>query len=198
MVEKANIPPGSFLRWAAGLYLVLASSGVLWLGAQKGTISLGLFISPEGWLADLGLGLAAAALLIAVWQAGVHFLRSARELERAVLELLGPLEQSEVVTLALLSGFAEELFFRGALQGEFGWLAAAVLFGLLHIGPGKAFRLWTLFALIAGFLLGVLVVWRGALLAPIIAHVVVNGVGLFRISRMERPGHENADQALLD
>jgi len=54
------------------------------------------------------------------------------------------------VALAVLSGFAEELFFRGAVQGAFGWLPATLAFAVLHSGPGKAFRLWILFAAIAG------------------------------------------------
>ena len=57
-----------------------------------------------------------------------------------------------------------------------------MLFGLLHSGPGKAFRLWTLFAVVAGALLGGLMVWRGNLLGPVVGHVLVNAVNLRRLA----------------
>jgi uncharacterized protein len=87
------------------------------------------------------------------------------------------------VGLALLSGFAEELFFRGAVQGSLGlWLGTAI-FALVHTGPHRSFRLWTAFAAVAGLLFGGLFAWRGSLLAPIAAHVLVNAVNLRELSR---------------
>jgi len=88
------------------------------------------------------------------------------------------MERHEIVALALLSGFAEELFFRGAVQGAWGWFPATVLFTLLHTGPGSTYKAWTAFAGVAGLALAGLMLWRGNLLAPILAHVVVNAVNL--------------------
>ncbi len=105
----------------------------------------------------------------------------ARELERQLGKLLGPLQPAEVVALALLSGFAEELFFRGAMQASWGFLITTALFALIHTGPGPAYRLWTLFAAVAGLVLGGLMLWRECLLAPVVAHVLVNGVNLGRL-----------------
>ncbi len=96
--------------------------------------------------------------------------------------MLGPLTASEAFGLALLSGFAEELFFRGAVQGQWGFVPATILFALLHSGPGRAFRFWTLFAALAGLLFGGLMVWRGNLLAPVLGHFLVNGVNLRRLA----------------
>jgi len=110
----------------------------------------------------------------------------ARELEGTIAETLGPLTTTEVVALALLSGFAEEVFFRGAIQSAWGPIIATALFALLHMGPGREFRLWTVFALVAGAAFGGLMVWRQTLLAPVLAHIAVNLVGLARIRR-KRP-----------
>lgn len=178
------MPPGAFLRWGASVYLGLAVGAVVWLGLRDGVVSASLFFRPESWLADLGLGLAAAALLAGGWQLGLVFLESARKLERLVAATVGRLAPSEAVVLALLSGFSEELFFRGAVQSQWGLVPATLLFAVLHLGPGREFRLWTLFALVAGALLGALVWWRATLLAAIVAHVVVNAVGLLRLRRM--------------
>lgn len=84
--------------------------------------------------------------------------------------------------MALLSGFAEELLFRGAIQGSLGIWVATILFALLHSGPGGSFRLWPVFALVAGALFGALVLWRGNLLAAIVAHAVVNAINLGRLA----------------
>ena len=100
---------------------------------------------------------------------------------------LGPLSVSNAVLLALVSGFAEEVFFRGALQPRVGWLLASLLFGCVHFVPRREFLPWTGFAIGAGLLFGALFVWTGNLLAPVTAHVVVNGVNLPRLVRRYGP-----------
>jgi membrane protease YdiL (CAAX protease family) len=174
--------PGRLYRYAWGLYMALALAGSLWIGLRQGIIPLSLFVNPESWWVDLGLGLAAGALLLAAWWGAEKVFPLARELGEKLAAILGPVSTMDAVALALLSGFAEELFFRGAVQTAWGWLAATVLFALLHSGPGPAFRFWTLFALAAGALLGGLMVWRGNLLGPIVGHVLVNAVNLRRLA----------------
>jgi membrane protease YdiL (CAAX protease family) len=177
------------LAWI--FYMVLALLGALWLGLRQGRIGLDLFVDLDSWWLDAVIGLAAGGLLIAVWLLARQVLPGARDLEAELAELLGPLKTSEVVGLALLSGFAEELFFRGAVQGAWGWVPATLLFAVLHAGPGSSYRIWTGFAAVAGVVLAGLMIWRGNLLAPVITHVVVNGVNLDRLTRLpmacERP-----------
>lgn len=183
---------GRFYRLAWGLYLAMALAGVVWIGLRERIIPLGLFIDPRRWWLDLLLGLGAAALLLGLWAVAGRVFPLARDLEAQITELLGPLTRSEAVGLAVLSGFAEELFFRGAVQGTIpgtgGWLVASVVFGLVHTGPGRVFRLWTLFALAAGFLLGGLMAWRGNLLGPVFAHFLVNAVSLSRLAAQGESG----------
>jgi len=182
--ESPIIPlaPGRLYRFAWSLYLFMALAGVLWIGVRQGRIPLTLFVDPGRWWLDLGLGLGAGLLLLALWWVAERVFSLARELEARLANVLGPLTVSEALGLALLSGFAEEVFFRGAAQGTLGWAAATILFGLLHSGPGKAFRLWTVFALLAGLILGGLMVWRGNLLGPFVGHFVVNAVNLRRLA----------------
>lgn len=165
-------------------YLVLAVGGLVWIGLQRGQIDHAIFVRPDVWWTDIGIGLVAGCLLLLVWMIVRQMLPAARRLEAELAEILGPLRTSEIVALALLSGFAEELFFRGAMQGAWGWLPATVVFALLHAGPGHTFRLWTAFAAVAGLTMAGLMIWRGNLLAPVITHVVVNGVNLGRLSRL--------------
>lgn len=180
--QPLSLGAGRLYRFAWGLYLFMALAGVLWIGVREGKISLSLFLDPAHWWLDFALGLGAGLLLLAVWWAAERLIPLASELEERLAGMLGPITPSEAVGLALLSGFAEELFFRGAVQGTFGWAGATILFGLLHSGPGRAFRLWTVFALLAGLVLGGLMAWRGNLLGPVLGHFVVNAVNLRRLA----------------
>ena len=175
--------PGRLYRLAWGIYLALALGGIVWIGMRRGVIPLSLFFDPHAWWLDLLLGAGAAVLLLGVWIGAERAFPLARELNSQLITALGPLQPAEVLGLALLSGIAEELFFRGAVQGSVGWLPATLAFAVLHSGPGKAFRLWTLFAAIAGLVFAGLMVWRGNLLAPIWGHFLVNAVNLGRLAR---------------
>lgn len=176
------------LRIAFVFYLVLALAGALLLGwLLGGPLPLAVFLLPERFAIDLALGLATAALLAGAWEVGRHHLAVAAELEARLGELIAGLRWDEALALALLSGLAEETFFRGAIQQGVGWIAATLLFALLHSGPSPALRLWGLFALIAGALFGGLVLWRGTLAPAVVAHVAVNAMNLLRLSRIRRP-----------
>ena len=182
-------PSGARLYRAAWLiYLVLAIAGALWLGIarrEEGGLGLETFVSPATWGRDLAWGVGAGLLLVALWEVGRRTLERARELERSIAEILSGLSPSDALGLALLSGFAEELFFRGAVQETWGLAVATLLFAVLHSGPGRAFLLWTLFAAGAGLVFGLLAQELGSLLPPIVAHVVVNAVNLTRLARAE-------------
>lgn len=175
--------PGRLYRLGWIVYLGMAIGGVLWIGIrERAPIPLGLFVDPRQWWLDALLGLGAGALLLGLWRGAEGMSPLARRLQEQLSAILGTLTGSEAIALALLSGFAEELFFRGAVQGQWGWLPATVLFALLHTGPGRHFRLWTLFAALAGALFGGLMLWRGNLLAPVLGHILVNGVNLRRLA----------------
>ena len=101
-----------------------------------------------------------------------------------VAATLGSLSVPNALLLALASGLGEELFFRGALQPRVGWLVSSLLFGAVHFVPRRDMLPWTGFALAMGGVLGGLFAWTGNLVAPIVAHVVVNGLNLpFLVSR---------------
>ncbi len=163
------------LAW--GFYLILALAGIAWMG-WRGDLGWRAFLSPASWLRDLGAGLMAGAGLVAVWRIAGRYVAAAQRLERRLAELLGDVRRDEILGLALMSGIAEETFFRGGVQGSWGWLWATALFAVLHTGPGPSFRMWTLFAAIAGLVFAGLTEWTGNLLAPVVAHVVVNGINL--------------------
>ena len=175
------------------VYLVLAIGGAVWMGLARGGLALDQLLSPARWPRELAAGAATGLALVGLWELGRHTLGLARELERVLADVLSGLPTADALALALISAFAEELFFRGAVQGSLGIAVATVLFALLHTGPGRAFWLWTVFAAVAGLAFGLLVRHFGTLLAPMTAHLVVNAVNLTRISRVRPESSEGPD-----
>jgi membrane protease YdiL (CAAX protease family) len=177
--DPARTGAGLF-RLAAWVYLVLAVFGVGWIGVRHQGVPLALFLpAPPYWI-DPCLGVAGATVPVLLWRAASG-LRLARQLEARLRERLGALTSAEVYGLALLSGVAEEVFFRGAMQPAWGYVPATLLFAALHSGRGREMILWAFSALVAGALLGAIMLSRGTLFAPILCHALVNAVQLRRL-----------------
>jgi membrane protease YdiL (CAAX protease family) len=119
---------------------------------------------------------------------------------RAIAEELAPrlvdgADRGSLLLVSVFSGVGEEVFFRGAVQQEFGLLVASVLFGVVHVGPDRRYLVWTAWAVLAGFLFGVLYDFTGGLLAPILAHAAHNAATLLLWKRSRkgvRDPRENA------
>lgn len=133
--------------------------------------------------------------LIIDWNAGIHLSERAKELEQSLREMESSAEKVSqiilstktagglivnILTVALLTGFSEELFFRGALQRIFVsiqlnrhfavWLAAFV-FSLMH------FQFFGFVPrLLLGAFFGYLYLWNGSIWINAIAHAINNGI----------------------
>jgi membrane protease YdiL (CAAX protease family) len=174
------------LRLAVIVYGLLTAIALAWNGwAGRPFAYLDAVAAARGidWGRDLALGLATAVGVIAISQWITARTRWGAELAAELARALGPLTRFECAALAALSGFAEEVFFRGALQPRLGWLGASVLFGLAHFAPRRELWPWTGFALVAGGLLGGLFAATGNLVAPIAAHAAINAVNLRLLTR---------------
>jgi membrane protease YdiL (CAAX protease family) len=181
-VKREAVPRIYNLAWF--FYLLLAATAVVWIGMRRnGAIDGALFFDAGRWPIDLGLGLASGLFLVGLWELVGRRFASARRFEELLGGILGPLDTSQAIGLALLSGFAEELFFRGAVQDAWGFWIASALFAALHTGRQQGLWVWTVFALLAGLLFGGLVLLAGNLLPAIVAHVVVNAINLRRLAR---------------
>lgn len=131
-----------------------------------------------GPLPSLVLGVLVASLTVGLTRVLTERTAWARALRvefRAILRGAGPLD---VALLALASGTAEELFFRGALQPWLGLLVASLAFGLVHLGPSRVFWPWTAWALVMGLVLGALTWATGSVVGAIVAHVAINWLNL--------------------
>ena len=110
----------------------------------------------------------------------------AESLAQWMSSFLGPITWREAFLLALLSGFAEEMLFRGALQPTFGLIPTTIVFGLVHWPPRKELRPWTALTMVLGLFLGIATEVSGHLTAAIVAHFVINFVNLTEIGKMSR------------
>lgn len=185
--------------------LVAAAGLASWTGCPS------LFQLPPS--AGLLGGSVAAAVAFAAFVVGggraleaVPWYRSMAEFLKRLLtsdDMLGPhLDAQRALVLAFYSSVGEEALFRGFVQPwliqqagalvEPGSLAAVVLgvvgaslvFGLLHFPVVKELVPWTVFAVVAGFAFGALAAWSGSLLAPVVAHLLINWLNLKRLSEL--------------
>ncbi len=178
---------GRLLRLAGVFYGLLLAAAWLWRSVGYGEPLL--YASPEAAargidpLRDGAVGLLAGLALVAVSRLWTNRTRSGRALADALSSLLGRLSLAQVGVLAALSGVAEEAFFRGALQPRVGLLVASLLFGLAHYVPRRPLVAWAPATLLAGLALGGLFAWTGNLVAPALAHAVVNALNLHWLGR---------------
>lgn len=185
---ETNLTPRS-VNLAAVFYGLMVVAAALWNGLRGRNMS---------WLGEapaegIALGVAAAALTFALG-IGVYWLIP---LMRRLAEELAPMVVDgarirDLMLVSVFSGVGEEALFRGAVQPEFGLVAAAVAFGVLHVGPDRRYLLWTAWALLAGFLFGGLYAVTGGLLAPIIAHTLHNAA-TFALWKRHRQRGKGAD-----
>jgi hypothetical protein len=168
------------MRLVLSFYGLMAVAAVVWRLAADGAMpwSEGPTerVLPITW--RVGSGVAAGLLLVWVSREFTARSEAGRALARELGRLVGPLGAVRASLLAAASGLGEELLFRGALQPRVGWLAATLLFAAAHFVPTPKLRSWALFALLAGALFGALFAWSGDLLAPVLAHALVNGLNL--------------------
>lgn len=185
---KGNVPPQgtrpySQVTLVSAAYLVLLAIAILWSFLRGGRHPFGAagsdYLEPF-WSASIG---ATAGLLVAlVSRLSLSWFPRVQLLEEEFARILGPLSNTEIVVLAVLSSVAEEAFFRGAMQPTLGYVPTALIFGLLHVGPARIYLLWTVMAVVMGFALGAMFLWTGSLLAPILCHLLINAINLKRIS----------------
>ena len=149
------------------------------------------------------------------WNAGIHFPQSMKNLEEtfrtweenngAVSDMLlnadsiGGLLMG-VLIIGVVTGFSEELFFRGGLQGIFQrstlgnglsvWIATFI-FSCLH------FQFFGFLPrLIMGAFFGYLFVWTGSLWVPVFAHALNNSVVVVTAYFINNPTSTNSDSVI--
>jgi membrane protease YdiL (CAAX protease family) len=198
-VQHPPVASGSLVRLALVFYGALA--GAAWLWAWLAGRPL-WFASAEAqqlgmhWVRDAALGIGAGLAVVVASRVMMRVSAAARALADHLAALLGRPSTPVCLVLAAVSGFAEEAFFRAALQPAIGLVAASVVFALAHFVPRRDYLAWPVFAFAAGLAFGALFDGTGALLAPVLAHFSVNAVNLrWLASRADAPSASPAASA---
>jgi membrane protease YdiL (CAAX protease family) len=176
-------PPLSRASLVIGLYAAMGIVAFL-IAAGRGDPDLyRLGGHPEAWqlCAAPVLGGLLGLAVVGLTRLATRHYQWARDLHTSFRDLLGPLMLKEIVILALASAIGEELLFRGALMPWVGVWIQAIVFALLHVGPGRRFLPWTVSALVLGLAFGYLAQWTGNLGGPIAAHFAINFLNLRHI-----------------
>lgn len=107
--------------------------------------------------------------------------------ENALSPLIKKLGPFDIAMASLVSGFCEEVFFRGILTAKFGIIVSSLAFGLLHIPTGKEGKVWiyAFWATICGALLGWVFLHYQNLWVTVIAHIVNNIIGMILLKRIK-------------
>lgn len=186
--ENHRMPnPQGFVRSALVFYGLMGCAALLWRMAVPGQSILHPSIEAAGRASSL-FGAVLAGLAVGLVAVGVsELLTRWTDLGEGLADVLGEglagIGTSDALLLALASGIAEEMLFRGALQPVVGLFWASLIFGACHFLPRRELVAWSVYAVLMGLALGWLYEWTGQLLAPIAAHTLVNAINLPRLAR---------------
>ena len=174
--------PQPLARLATIFYALVLLASVVWawifdlpLLGEEGVTATGL---GQGLL--LGLG------IVAICQLAYRVSAHVREASHFLGGFFGPIGIAEAAWLALVSGVAEEICFRGALWPQLGLVGTSVFFGLCHIVPARVLAGYPIFAFFAGLLFGLLREHTGSVWPSVVGHITVNALNLTWIGALER------------
>lgn len=112
-------------------------------------------------------------------------------LESLIRPIFGRWSILRLAVISIIAGFSEEAFFRGAIQGSLAdrvgvplaLVLASLLFAALHLIT------WTyaVIVFLIGAYLGLLLIWTGNLLTPMVAHAVYDFAALVYFLRLYQP-----------
>ncbi len=186
--QPSILTPGELLRKSAMIYGVMALIGLTVMRLVHVNLVTS-FTWPSG-LAEGGrlivIGVVGAGLLLIASYFFEDWFPSYRELKAQVTRLLGPSSVMTALLLSLITAIGEESLFRGALQPTAGIFVASLLFGILHMGKDGLLSAWSLWAFLAGLLLGWMYIATSSLWPCLIAHFLVNTVSILNLRRSYR------------
>ena len=173
------------------LELALLNVAVLWSGIFHRPTLMEVHVSLK--CAWLGFVAAVPPFAFFIWtlNSKLPLFHHHRDLLESLLRpLFGKWSILQLMAISIIAGISEEALFRGAIQGSLidrvGLIMALVLasslFGASHLIT------WT-YAIIAafiGFYLGLLWIWTGNLLTPMITHAVYDFAALVYFLRVYR------------
>ena len=178
MTNLSPRPRSAVVRLAWIFYLPMIATA--FLAQEPGTFRI------ADWLRFAeGMGVAAAGIVAVVLASRWISRRTGwgRRLHTEFADVLGGLDSRQVLALALLSAFGEEILFRGVVQPWLGLWITTALFGVFHFPARRALIPWSFFAAVLGLALGALVLQSGSLWPAILLHFGINYFNLHDLAQ---------------
>lgn len=179
---EAETPPEPRTTAIAGgcLYSLLLIASVCWLQLRDrielvSTAALGEHGAALALATGLGVGLGGYTL----YAFGLSRLRSLAVIRRHARQMFGPMGEARTLTLVLVGAVAEEMFFRLAVQDQFGLAGSVAAYTVLSTGA-LGLR-WLPIAALHALALGSLMTFGFGLLATTAANAVMNYLSLRRM-----------------
>ena len=187
MNDQDAIPPTTLLKAASIFYgvTIMGAYAYAFFFGDTATLLGETAATGRGVGTGVGLGLGIVFVCHGLYQLSPYMRRASD----ALGALLGPITPAQGILLGVVSGFAEELLFRGALWEHLGLWGSSLLFGLLHFIPVRALAFYPLFAFLAGFGMGVLRERTGSVWPPVATHITVNVINLSFLGRIQRKSY---------
>ena len=158
--------------------LALGVVALVW--ALQSETSIPYRVDAETVFVALGFTVVLAAVNFALFFVGRRFEFTGHVyafFDDEIFPLLREATVIDIVVLAAIAGFSEELFFRGMLQPRMGLVASSLLFGLLH---GPDYKLWPFALWAAAVGMGFGLVYRETenMAIPMLVHAFYDGLAL--------------------
>ncbi len=189
----------SLMNTALVIYGVMAGVGlILAMYVQHNlATSFATKLGLDVWGRYLALAGLATGVILILSYFFEEYVPSFRALKWAFAEIIGRCSVFGVFYLSLLSACGEEILFRGGIQPTLGLFGTSILFGLLHVGPGGRLSSWSIWAILAGFLMGWLFESTQSLYPPMICHFAVNFISMLRLRGLYREIAKYREEAEL-
>jgi len=171
----------SFALIAALVYSAFVLVALVWLHMRERTEVLSrMAFGAAGSYGSLAIGAAAGLGLSGVIVLLSRYQGAFQRLEARLGRAVGVLSEPEILVVSMTSAIGEELLFRCALQDAAGPYFSALVFGLLHTGPGLL--LWGACAAVLGLTFSLMIDGGCGLLSVTVAHALINYLSLRRMS----------------
>lgn len=172
-----------FEEWALNalvvlFYLPVALGSLLFIAYTGGEYALAVRVIGEHIPRDIAAGIATGTFIVLLSQLLAPRFALGRRMAFAFRRVIGNPTWFGCIIIAVFSALGEELLFRAVLQERLGLLVATGLFAVAHFPVERDLWLWPLLALPVGLAFGGLYEVTGAVLAPIVAHAVINALNL--------------------
>lgn len=162
------------------LYSLLLIASVVWLQLRDRIAVLRTAaIGDHGLPVALGAGLAVGLTGFGIFVLVQRRLPGDAPMVTQARRIFAPMGEAPVLTLVLLGAVAEEMFFRLAVQDQFGLTGSVAAYSLLST-CAMGLR-WLPFAVLLGLVLGSLVWFGFGLLASTTANAIMNYLCLRRM-----------------